>query len=156
MVVYDSAGRHYDTARPLNDDDNDDGTNDENSEEDQTTEMKFFDGTKHEELAVLRFLLPKDPDNSFRGPMYINLQQFQQFQPRCGLSDAVYKDMIPLLYNRSMDDDFNIYASIQDLLDAVFLHAVDTTDRRHPARPKTAGRYVYTPALADYLLLAFK
>ena len=75
--------------------------------------------------------------------------------PRQGLSDDVYKDVIKLLYNRSMVDELDIYASIQDLLDAVFFHAVDATNRRHPARPETAGQYVYSPALADYLLLAF-
>ena len=55
-----------------------------------------------------------------------------------------------------MVDELDIYASIQDLLKAVFLHAVDTTERRHPTRPETIGRYVYNPALADYLLLTFK
>ena len=39
VVVYDSVGKHYDTARPLNDDDNDEGANDKNSKEDQTTDF---------------------------------------------------------------------------------------------------------------------
>ena len=48
--------------------------------------MKIFDGTKHEELTVLRFLLPEDADNLFRGPLNIEMKEFM---PRHGLSDAV-------------------------------------------------------------------
>ena len=114
--------------------------------------MKIFDGTKQEELTVLRFLLPEDADNPFRGPMNIN----RQFQPRHGLSNSDYKNTIPLLYNREMIDDLDVYASIGDLLNAVFAHEVDTTDRRRPELPETVGRYLYTPALADYLYLAFQ
>ena len=67
--------------------------------------MKVCNGTKHEELAVLRFLLPEDADNPFRGPLNIEMEQFM---PRQGLSDHVYKEVIQLLYNTGMDDELNI------------------------------------------------
>ena len=63
-------------------------------------------------------------DNPFRGPLNIELEQFR---PRQGLSDDIYKNVIKLLYNRGMADELDIYVSIQDLLDAIFFHAVDTS-----------------------------
>ena len=78
--------------------------------------MKEFKGTKEEKLGVLRHLLPKDVSNLFKGPLNITLQDYM---PRSGLKDAVYKELISPLYNTEMSD-LNTYVSIQDLLKAIF------------------------------------
>ena len=115
--------------------------------------MKAFNGTKEEEVAVLRHLLPQDASNPFKGPLNI----LSDFAPCNGLRDAVYVDLIELLYNDSMND-LDVYVSIQDLLKAVFrVTAVDTNlDLRKESRPETINRYVYSAPVADHLLLAFK
>ena len=117
--------------------------------------MKASNGTKQEELAVHQHLLPEDADNPFRGPLNIEMKEFM---PHHSLSDAVYKKVIQLLYNEGMVDELNIYASIQDLLNAVFCGAaVDTnTEMLTATRTETIGQYVYSATLSDYLLLAFK
>ena len=84
--------------------------------------MKAFNGTKEEEVAVLRHLLPKDASNPFKGPLNI----LGAYAPRNGLKNAVYKDVIEQLCNEDMSD-LDVYVSIQDLLKAVFrITAVDT------------------------------
>ena len=88
--------------------------------------MKAFNGTKEEEVAVLRHLLPQDASNPFRGPLNI----LSDYAPRNGCKDAVYEDVVQLLYNDSMSD-LDVYVSIQDLLNAVFCAtAVDTNLER--------------------------
>ena len=116
--------------------------------------MKAFNGTKEEEVTVLRHLLPKDASNPFNNPLNIKLCKYA---PRNGLKDAVYEDVIEILYNEDMSV-LDVYVSIQNILKAVFCAtAVDTIlDMRRDTRPETIGRYVYSALLADYLLLAFK
>ena len=59
VVVYDFYHKHYDTARPPNDDDNDDNANDKNNEEDRTTEMKTF-----KSMATMPILQEKASEES--------------------------------------------------------------------------------------------
>ena len=96
--------------------------------------MKAFACTKEEEVAVLRHLLQKDASNPFKNPLNI----LGAYAPRNGLKDAVYKDVIELLYNEDMSD-IDVYVSIQDLLKAVFrITAVDTNLGCHKeSRPET-------------------
>ena len=97
--------------------------------------MKCFNSTKEEELAVLRHLLPKYASNIFKGPLY---KKPREYAPRNGLKDAVYKDVIELLYNEDISD-LNVYVSIQDLLKAVFrTTSVNTNlDIRGDTQPET-------------------
>ena len=115
--------------------------------------MKAFNGTKEEEVAVLRHLLPKDASNPFKGSFNIKLRKYA---PRNGLKDAVYEDVIELLYNKDMSD-FDIYVSIQDLLKAVFCAtAVDTNlDMRRATRLETIGRYVYSAPFGQLFTPSF-
>ena len=116
--------------------------------------MKEFKGTKEEEVAVLRHLLPKDAFTPFKGPLNIKLQDYE---PHNGLTDAVYKELTPLLYNTEMSD-LDTYIFIQDLLKATFrATAVDINlNTCRDSKPETHGRYVYSATLVNYLLLPFK
>ena len=80
--------------------------------------MLQFNGTKEEEkVQVLRQLLPKDASNPFKGPLNLDLEQFA---PRSGLNEVLFKNLLPLLHNMGIPDDLNTYASILDLLKATF------------------------------------
>ena len=108
---------------------------------------------KEEEVAVLRHLLPKDASNPFKGLLNI----LGLYAPHNDLKDAVYKDVVELLYKENMSD-LDVYVSIKDLLKAVFIiTAVDIyLECRKESKPETMGRYVYSEPVTDYLLLAFK
>ena len=116
------------------------------------TNLIRFDGTKEQEIEVLRHLLPKDGTNPFKEPYTLD----PVFAPRLGLNEAIYKNFFPLLY--SMSDDLDTYIAIQDLLKATFRMSIIDTNifNRREGEPETEGRYLYTPHLANYLLVAFK
>ena len=116
--------------------------------------MKAFNDTKKEEVAVLQHLLLKDVPNPCKGPLNIKLRKYA---PHNGFKDAVYQDVIELLFNEDMSD-LDVYVSNQDLINVVFrVTAVDTNlDMRKDTRLETVRRYVYSEPVADYLLLASK
>ena len=115
--------------------------------------IKAFNGTKKEEVAVLRHLSPKYTSFPYKGPLNINLWEYAL---RNGLKDAVYKDIIQLLNKKGMSD-LDVYVSIQDLLNAVFCATVVNTNlnMRKDTQAESIGRYVYSATLADCLLFAF-
>ena len=86
--------------------------------------MISFNGTKEEEVQVLRHLLTEDASISFKGPLNLILKQFV---PRMGLNETLFEKSFPLLYNPGMSDDCEMYIAILDLLETTFcVTVVDT------------------------------
>ena len=112
-----------------------------------------FNGTKEEELMALRRLLPTDGSNPYKEPVNLNLE----FGPRLRLSEVQYATLLPLLYDDSMDDA-DTYIAIQDLLNITFGHKHINTKLsiRRTGEYETVDRFLYSPKLADYLLITFK
>ena len=73
--------------------------------------MLCYDMLCYAILCYVTPRLPKDASILFRGPLNILVVVYA---PRNGLKDAVYKDVIELLYNEDMSD-LDVYVSIQDL-----------------------------------------
>ena len=73
-----------------------------------------------------------------------------------GLNERIFVNFVPLLYN--IENNLDTYVAIQDLLQTTFqATAVDTKIlKRRDSNPETKGRFVYSPAFADYLLTAFE
>ena len=84
--------------------------------------MKPYAGTKIDEVAALRLLLPDEVSN----PYQVIAPVFRKFAPRGIFNEAQYVSLLPLLYNEAMSD-LDTYVSIQDLLHTAFCAAyVDT------------------------------
>ena len=116
------------------------------------THLIPFNGTKEEELAVLRKTLPKDGSHPFKGPYALDYD----YGPTTHLNEPEYRNQLPILY--SIDDDDDTYAAIEDLLNFTFNHRhIDTRlNVRRPLEPSTVGRYLYSTNLADALYLSSK
>ena len=108
--------------------------------------MKPYAGTKIDEVAALRLLLPDNVANPYR----ILAQVYRQFAPRGIFNEARYVSLLPLLYNEAMSD-LDTYVSIQDLLHTVFRAAYVDTNLNCRRDEDDVGRYMYSPKLAFHL-----
>ena len=57
------------------------------------TNLIRFDGTKEQEIEVLRHLLPKDASNPFKEPYTLN----PDFEPQMGLIEKIFTNFLPSL-----------------------------------------------------------
>ena len=80
-----------------------------------------------------------------------------EFGTRLRLSEAQYTTHIPLLYDDSMDNA-DTYIAIKDLLNITFGHKHINTKLsiRRTGDTETVDRFLYSPTLADHLLITFK
>ena len=113
--------------------------------------MKSYAGTKIEEVAALRLLLPYMVSNPYQdqGP------ELQQFAPQGIFNEAQYESLIPLLYNADMSD-LDTYVSIDDLLNSAFRATSVDTNLAYRQEEDDVGRYMYAPQLAHLLLVTLK
>ena len=90
------------------------------------TTMKPYAGTKIDEVAALRLLLPDKVSNPYQALAPV----FRDFAPRGIFNEAQYVSLLPLLYNEAMSD-LDTYVSIQDLLNAAFCASSVNTNLEH-------------------------
>ena len=77
--------------------------------------MKSCTGTKTDEVAALRLLLPRDGSNPYQGPFSSALRLHA---PRV-FDESRHKNLVSLLYNHVLND-LDTYVAIDELLKTTF------------------------------------
>ena len=109
--------------------------------------MKPYVGTKTEEVAALRLLLPKDVSNPYQGPFGSALKLHA---PQGMFNKALHDNLIPLLYNNTMND-LDTYVTIDELLKTTFCATAVDINVLYRRKDDDIGRYMYAPQLAHLL-----
>ena len=113
--------------------------------------MKPCPGTRTDEVAALRLLLPRDGSNPYQGPFSSALRIHA---PRV-FDESRHKNLISVLYNHAMND-LDTYVAIDELLKTTFRASAVDINVLHRRNTDDIGRYMYAPQLAHLLKSALK
>ena len=114
--------------------------------------MKSYAGPKTEEVAKIRLLLPYYVSYPYQGPFGLDIQPFA---PGGIYNEALYENLIRLLYNVDMND-LDTYVSIDNLLKASFCATSIDTNIDYCRGEEDVGRYIYAPQPAYHLLVILR